>query len=221
MRSDEKRAVITGGTGGLGDAIARKLTDQGWQVAAPGSTDLDVSDADAVSSFFEQQQPDLLVCAAGLTMDAPLLRLTPAAWDQTLGVNLHGAARCARAAFPGMIARGGGHVIFISSQSAVHPPIGQCAYAAAKAALLGLTVDLARLHGPSNIRVNAVLPGFLETRMTSKLSPGRIGEVLDQHSLGRFNTCQAVADFIHFLHEAQPHTSGQVFQLDSRPNFSV
>lgn len=221
MRPDPKHAVITGGTGGLGQAIARMLRDHGWLVAAPGSSELDVSDSVAVHSYFSHHHPELLVCAAGLTLDAPLARLKEQTWDRILDVNLHGASRCAAAAIPGMVERGAGHVIFISSQSAVHPPVGQAAYAAAKAALLGLTLDLARSHGRSNVRVNAILPGFLETRMTSKVSGMRTMEVLGQHSLGRFNTCQAVADFVHFLHERQPHTSGQVFQLDSRPNFSV
>jgi 3-oxoacyl-[acyl-carrier protein] reductase len=118
-----------------------------------------------------------------------------------------------------MIARGHGHIIFISSRSAKHPPIGQAAYATAKAALLGLTADLASRHGPSNIRVNTVLPGFMETRMTENITQTRRQQVLADHSLGRFNTCRQTAAFIRFLHHELPHTSGQVFQLDSRTVF--
>lgn len=219
-RSDAIHAVITGGTGGLGSAIATNLEAEGWQVAAPGSASLDVRDESAVTSFFHGREVDLLVCAAGLTLDAPMARLTDSAWEQTIEVNYHGAARCARAVLPGMIERGRGHVIFVSSHSAIRPPVGQSAYAAAKAALLGLTADLSRRHGGSNIRVNVILPGFLETRMTSKLGSSRAAEVLKQHALGRLNTCEAVAEFVCFLHDHLPHTSGQVFQLDSRPNFS-
>jgi 3-oxoacyl-[acyl-carrier protein] reductase len=221
MPSERKHAVITGGTGGLGSAVAIHLANHGWDVAAPGSGELDVRDSEAVTRFFLKRRVDLLVCAAGLTLDAPLARLTEHAWSQTIDVNFHGASRCARAAIPRMIECGEGHVIFISSQSAVHPPPGQSAYAAAKSALLGMTTDLARRHGFSNIRVNAILPGFLETRMTAKLSSERVSEILDCHTLGRLNTCQAVAEFVLFLHECLPHTSGQVFQLDSRPNFSA
>jgi 3-oxoacyl-[acyl-carrier protein] reductase len=113
--------------------------------------------------------------------------------------------------------RSAGHIIFISSQSAIHPPPGQAAYAAAKAALLGLATELACRHGPAGIRINTVLPGFLETRMTAPVSAARKAEVLAGHVLGRFNTCEAVGRFIRFLHQDLPHTSGQVFQLDNRP----
>jgi 3-oxoacyl-[acyl-carrier protein] reductase len=115
-----------------------------------------------------------------------------------------------------MLARGCGHVIFVSSFSAVHPPPGLAAYATAKAALLGLTRDLAGRCGSRNIRVNSVLPGFLETRMTHNVTAKRRAAVLAEHVLGTFNTPAAVAGFLHFLHHRLPHTSGQVFQLDSR-----
>jgi 3-oxoacyl-[acyl-carrier protein] reductase len=216
MEPETRHAVITGGTGSLGSAIAAALQAPGWSISAPGSKDLDVRDPAAVKNFFHHRHTDLLVCAAGITRDAPIARLTHEAWDDTWSVNFRGALDCANAALPGMIARGSGHIIFISSYSALHPPSGQAAYAAAKAALLGLTADLARRHGQSNIRVNAVLPGFLETRMTSSVTASRRAEILAAHSLARFNTCDRVASFIRFLHHDLPHTSGQVFQLDSR-----
>lgn len=216
MQSQKQHAVITGGTGSLGHAIASALQAPGWTVAAPGSTDLDVCDPVALRQFFDELVVDLLVCAAGITRDAPLARLSSREWDETWAVNFQGARDCARAALPRMIARGRGHIVFISSFSALHPPAGQAAYAAAKAALLGLTRDLAVRHGPSNIRVNCVLPGFLDTRMTEAVAETRRAEVLSTHSLGRLNTCDRVAAFIRFLHQELPHTSGQIFQLDSR-----
>ena len=115
-----------------------------------------------------------------------------------------------------MIQQGNGHIVFISSYSALHPPLGQLAYATAKAALLGLTQSLARENGHHGIRVNAVLPGFLETRMTELVSEKRKIEILANHTLGRFNTPVEVAKFIRYLHQDLCHTSGQVFQLDSR-----
>lgn len=216
MEPETRHAVITGGTGSLGVAITRALQAPDWSIAAPASKDLDVRDGTAVRNFFQQRNVDLLVCAAGITRDAPIARLTHEAWDETWAVNFRGALDCANAVLPGMIARGGGHIIFISSYSALHPPTGQAAYASAKAALLGLVTDLARRHGPSNIRVNAVLPGFLETRMTGGVTKARSEEILAAHTLGRFNTCERAAAFIRFLHHELPHTSGQVFQLDSR-----
>lgn len=216
MLSKSPLAVVTGGTGALGRAIAKALQEIGWTVEAPGSDTLDVRDPKLLSHFFELRPVELLVCAAGITHDALLPRLSPQAWDETWAVNFQGAHDCAQAALPGMISRGSGHIVFISSYSAQHPPAGQVAYATAKAALLGLARDLALRHGSANIRINCVLPGFLETRMTQKVSEARRNDVLSDHALGRFNTCDRVAAFIRFLHHEQPHTSGQIFQLDSR-----
>lgn len=208
--------VITGGGGGLGQEVVRAFRDISWDVLSPSHAELDVTSQPAVKNFFEPLQPDLLICAAGITRDAVLSKLDENAWDELMAVNYQGAAACAAAALPGMIARGRGHIIFISSQSAIHPPAGQAGYAAAKAALLGLTTSLARKHGSRGIRINAILPGFLETPMTSGVTAKRRAEVLADHSLGRFNTQDSVAKFIRHLHQELPHTSGQVFQLDSR-----
>lgn len=216
MDSETRHAVITGGTGSLGRAIDNALQIPGWVITAPGSVDLDVRDAVAVRNFFHGRDVDLLVCAAGITHDSPIARMTHEVWDDTWSVNFRGALESANAVLPRMIARGSGHIVFISSHSALHPPAGQAAYGAAKAALLGLLTDLARRHGPSNVRVNAVLPGFLETRMTDTVTEKRRAEILASHTLGRFNTCDRVAAFICFLHHELPHTSGQIFQLDSR-----
>ena len=216
MQAATHQAVITGGTGSLGKAIAEALAAPNWSIAAPGSRELDVKDSTQVRGYFENRNIDLLVCAAGITRDASLGRLSEEAWDETWSVNFTGALSCIRAVLPNMIERRRGHIILISSFSALRPPRGQAPYAAAKAALLGLVADLASQHGPSNIRINAVLPGFLETAMTSSVTPERREQIRADHTLGRFNTCTHAADFIRFLHHQLPHTSGQVFQLDSR-----
>jgi len=209
--------IITGGNGGLASSIAGRFADGGWQVRAPGRAELDVTDAAAVRAYFAGcRAPDLLVCNAGVIRDRPLARLAPADWQHVMEVNFHGARRCAIASVDAMAARGGGHVVLISSGSALHPPAGQSAYAAAKAALLGLARELAAETGSLGIRVNVILPGFLETRMTQAVTAARRAEILAAHTLGRFNTPQDVANFLWHLHHALPHTSGQVFQLDSR-----
>jgi 3-oxoacyl-[acyl-carrier protein] reductase len=208
--------VITGGEGGLGAALAAAFTAAGHSVLAPGRAELDVAEPDSVRRYFRSHPPALLVCNAGVIRDAPLARLSEAAWDEVVAVNLRGAARCAAAAAPAMLRAGTGHIVFISSRSALHPPAGQAAYAAAKAGLFGLARSLARELGPAGIRVNTVLPGFLDTPMTARLPPARRDEVLREHVLGRPNTPAAVAAFIAHLHDHLPHTSGQVFQLDSR-----
>jgi 3-oxoacyl-[acyl-carrier protein] reductase len=209
--------VITGGGGGLGRAIVSAFQNPQWQIAAPPSRELDVTDTIAVAGYFRERPVDLLVCAAGITRDVPLARLEESAWDQVMAVNLGGVLACAAAVLPGMIERGSGHLVLISSFSARHPPPGQAAYATAKAALLGLTHQLARRHGHQGIRVNAILPGFLETAMTQNLSEKRRAEILAAHCLGTYNTPAAVAGFIHHLHHHLAHTSSQIFQLDSRP----
>jgi 3-oxoacyl-[acyl-carrier protein] reductase len=208
--------VVTGGGGGLAQAIVSAFTSVEWEIATPNHVELDVTESSAVTRFFESRTVDLLVCAAGAIRDGRLLSLDESTWDEILAVNYQGAAACACAALPRMIERGIGHIVFISSYSAIHPPLGQAAYATAKAALLGLTESLAQKAGTQGIRVNAILPGFLETGMTQSVSPQRKAEILASHSLGCLNTPSAVGGFIRYLHESLPHTSGQTFQLDSR-----
>ncbi len=211
-----KQAVITGGNGTIGRAIADALEHPGWIVLTPTRSEMDVSDDLAVKTYFQRHPAGLLVCAAGSTQDALLPRISSSSWDEVLTVNFKGALACVRAVLPGMIQNGCGHIVFISSFSALHPPAGQAAYATAKAAILGLTADLARAHGPQNIRVNAILPGFMETRLTENVSTNRRDEIRNSHVLKRFNTPTQVGKFIRHLHHDLCHTSGQVFQLDSR-----
>lgn len=208
--------IITGGNGGLGQAVIDAFTAPDWKVMAPRRSELDLNDTQAIHEYLETSPVDLLIAAAGLTRDAPLARLDEMAWEEVVSVNYRAAATCAAAVLPTMIKQQRGHLIFISSFSALHPGVGQVAYATAKAALLGLTTSLAQQVGKHGIRVNAILPGFLETRMTAPVTAIRKAEILTNHTLGRLNTPVAVAKFIHFLHENLPHTSGQIFQLDSR-----
>lgn len=217
MNPNATRVVITGGQGSLASTVAETLRGHGWMVDAPGRPELDVASEESVRRYFDGRKTDLLICNAGITRDSPLARLDHETWDDVWSVNFRGAARCILAALPGMRDSLSGHVILISSRSALHPPVGQTAYAASKAAMLGLIDDLAPGLGGDGIRINAILPGFLETRMTAGVTETRKAAVLAEHALGRFNTCLAVARFIRFLHEELPHTSGQTFQLDSRP----
>ncbi len=211
------KAVITGAEGCLGRALSASLVSAGMEVMAPGRGELDVSDSGKVKAYFSGiGEVDLLVCNAGETADKPLLRMTAEDWDRLMEVNLKGSFRCSREVSRGMVKRRGGHIVLISSFSAIHPPIGQANYAASKAAMLGLMKSMARELGPRNVRVNAILPGFLETRMTEGLSDSVKDAARAGHVLGRFNTPQVVADFVNFLHHQMPNTSGQVFNLDSR-----
>jgi len=209
--------VLTGGGGSLAGVIAQRFRDGGWRVEAPARREMDVSQPEQVRQWFATQEPpDLLICAAGSTRDRLLARLDEADWDRVIGDNLAGAANCARMVSKAMLRRRRGHIIFISSYSALHPAAGQAAYAAAKAGLLGLARSLAKELGPAGIRVNTVLPGFLETKMTAEVPADRLNTVRADHVLNRFNGVKQVADFLFFLQQSLPHTSGQMFSLDSR-----
>jgi 3-oxoacyl-[acyl-carrier protein] reductase len=216
METTAQQVVITGGGGTLAQAIADVFIADGFAVDAPTKNRLDVSCPNSIDAYFHHCEPDLVVCNAGITRDAMLVKLSDRDWDDVWQVNFVGACRCARAALPIMRRRRIGHIVFISSHAAIRPFFGQSAYAASKAALHGVVSALASEHGSAGIRVNAVLPGFLETRMTAGLSDDRRAQVLADHALGKFNTVDAAARFIRFLHAELPHTSGQIFQLDSR-----
>lgn len=209
-------AVVTGGQGVLGSAVAGALRADGWTVHAPGHGELDVTDPPAVQAWFDGvDRCDLLVNNAGCADDAVLARMTGDQWDRVLACNLMGAARCAKAVLPMMLRNGGGSILNIGSFSALTGPIGQANYAAAKAGLLGLSRSLAREFGSRDIRVNTVLPGFLDSPMTRDL-PGKIRDAaLARHVLGRFTSVAESARFIAFLGGCT-HISGQVFALDSR-----
>jgi 3-oxoacyl-[acyl-carrier protein] reductase len=212
----DRVVLITGGAGGLGRELAAQFQRAGWSVYAPGRNELDVASSSSVQSYFSQlQQLDLVICSAGLARDGLLMQMPEADWDEVLEVNLKGAMRCARAALPLMLKQGAGHLLFISSYSAVVGPVGQANYAAAKAGLLGMSQSLAREYGECGLRVNCVMPGFLETAMTETVSLARREAVLADHALRRLNTVEDAARFILQLHDF-PAISGQVFQLDSR-----
>ncbi|MCB1225845.1 MAG: SDR family oxidoreductase [Verrucomicrobiales bacterium] len=212
-------ALITGGQGALARATAAALQAAGWRVDAPSHSELDVTSAPAVAAWFatHPQAYDLVIHSAGQIEDQLLLKMDPASFDRVLAVHLGGAFRIARAALPAMMQRQQGHLIWIGSLSAYTGPAGQAAYAAAKAGLEGWGKSLAREVGADGIRINGVLPGFLDTPMTASLlaDADQRRRILAQHTLGRLNTVEDAARFIVFLHSL-PHVSGQVFQLDSR-----
>ena len=213
----QKRLLITGGEGGIAMACREEFQSHGWEVLAPSRHELDVSDSESVDAFINHCGPiDLLLCAAGVTDDCLLGRMSEASWDNVLDVNLKGAFSCARAVSRQMLRRRAGHVIFVSSHSAFNPPVGQANYAAAKAGLLVMGKSLAKEWGSRSVRVNVITPGFLETKMTEGVSAEARQRALDQHALGEFNSAENVAKFIRFLDEIMYQTSGQVFHLDSR-----
>lgn len=212
-------AVVTGGEGTLAGAIVSSLRESGrfGEILTPGRRDLDVTDSDSVRSFFGGvERIDLLINNAGCHRDGPAAKMTEEDWDEVIDANLKGAFFASREAARKMFRQRTGHIIQIGSFSALVPPAGQANYAAAKAGLIGLTQSLAEELGKRGVRVNCVLPGFLEdTGMTRDLPESVIERARKSHVLGRFNTVDEAAWFLSHLDQLEA-VSGQVFQLDSR-----
>lgn len=216
MSESRPVAVITGGGGDLAKAIAKCLLPAGWEVHAPGRKELDVTSSESVDRFFDSlDRIDLLINNAGITRDSLFAKQSPDDWQQVIDVCLKGAHLCSQKAAALMLRQRSGHILNIGSFSALRPPIGQTAYAAAKAGLIALTKSYALELGKRNIQVNCILPGFLETKMTAKLSEKARDAALQKHALRSFTTVDEAAEQIVFLARCQ-NLSGQVFQHDSR-----
>ena len=219
MSSPPPLALVTGGEGELGAAIAAELRARGYEILAPGRLELDVAVRGSVTDYFSEKVGegfDLLVNNAGVRRDRLVATMDEEDWDEVLGVNLRGAFLCAREAMRRFMKAGAGHVVNIGSYSARSAPAGQANYAAAKAGLEALTKTLAREGGGRGVRANCVLPGWMETKFTSDVPTTVRERALEQHSLGRFNRPNDAAKFVAFLHAEMTAVSGQVFQLDSR-----
>lgn len=216
MTSLARTALITGGEGDLALAVRERLLEDGWQVHAPGKTELDVTQTSSVTAYFATlPRLDLLINNAGIIDDTAFLAMKPEQWDRVQAVNLDGAFRCVRSALKCMVKQRSGHILNVGSYAALHPVEGQANYAASKAALIGLTQSIALEYGARNIRCNVVLPGFLETKMTRGTLERHRDRILAAHALGALNTVADAARFIVAL-DSFSRVSGQVFQLDSR-----
>jgi NAD(P)-dependent dehydrogenase (short-subunit alcohol dehydrogenase family) len=230
--SGGSRVLVTGAGGGIGRAIVRTLASGGWQVAAvdraldphiDGATSehlVDLADPLAATAVVEEVAGalggvDALVHAAGITRDAVSWKLAPEAWDDVLAINLSSAFHLARAAVPLMRAQGHGAIVLIGSINALRGKLGQTAYSASKAGLIGLGRSLARETGRFGIRVNIVEPGLIRTPMTSVLPPPVVEAAVAESCLGRAGEPDDVAGPIAFLlSDAARHITGQVLRVD-------
>jgi len=159
---------------------------------------------------------DALVNNAGLRRESLLAMTSDADWQATLDANLGGAFRCCRAVLRGMVARRRGAIVNVSSLSALHGVAGQAAYAAAKAGLLGMTRVLAREVGRRNVRVNAVVPGFVATDMTADLPQAKLQALTAGQCLPGGVTAQHVAEAVVFLlSERAGGITGQALVVDA------
>ncbi|MBA3413868.1 MAG: 3-oxoacyl-ACP reductase FabG, partial [Chloroflexia bacterium] len=158
---------------------------------------------------------DVLVNNAGVTRDTLLMRMTEEDWDIVLTTNLKGAFLCAKAAIRPMLRQRSGRIVSITSVVGLVGNAGQANYAAAKAGLVGFTKSLAKEVGSRGITVNAVAPGFIETRMTTGLPDALKEGLLQQTPLGRFGAPADVAAAVAFL--ASPEAgfiTGHVLTVD-------
>ena len=239
MELEHGVAIVTGGSRGIGLAVATELARAGAKVALvardgvraaeaggelPGGGHLgcacDVADAAAVSEAVrritgELGGPTILVNNAGITRDSILLRMKDEAWDEVIDVNLKGAFNMAKAVIRGMLRRRDGVILNISSVVGLTGNPGQVNYAASKAGILGLTKSLAREVASRGIRCNAIAPGYIETEMTAALTEKQTRTLLARIPLGRLGAPDDVAGLARFLAgPAARYITGQVVVVD-------
>jgi 3-oxoacyl-[acyl-carrier protein] reductase len=158
---------------------------------------------------------DVLVNNAGRTKDHLLLRMEERDWDDVIGTNLSGSFNCMRSVSNIMVNQQDGHIISIASIVGMQGREGQANYSASKAGLIGLTKSCARELGPYNIKVNAVLPGYLKTDMGETITISVKDRISRENTLQRSTQPAEVAEFIFHLSRMN-NVSGQIFNLDSR-----
>jgi 3-oxoacyl-[acyl-carrier protein] reductase len=247
-RLDGKTAIVTGGSRGIGAAIARRLASEGASVALSYSGNAEAADAvvadiaraggAAVAIRSDVRNPaecdqlvaetlerfgrlDVLVNNAGITRDGLLVRMSDDDWDAVIGTNLSGAFYMTRAAGKVMMKARAGAIITIASVVGLVGNAGQANYAAAKAGLIGLTKAVARELASRNVRANAVAPGFIATDMTDAL-PAQVREqALAQIALARFGTPEDIAACVAFLaSDDAAYITGQVIAVDGGMTFA-
>lgn len=239
---ENKIAVVTGASRGIGRQIALTLANEGATVIVNynGSQDkaeevvtriksqggraeaygCDVADFDKCAEFFAYVikaygRIDILVNNAGITKDGLIMKMTEADFDSVLDINLKGAFNCIKQVSRQMLKQKEGRIISISSVSGVLGNVGQANYAASKAGLIGLTKSVARELASRGITVNAVAPGFIDTEMTQVLPEAMKEKVTAQIPLQKFGSTEDIGNAVAFLaSEKAGYITGQVIHVD-------
>lgn len=237
-----KVALVTGGSRGIGRAIALKLAENGADVAInyAGNTaaaeevkaaieqmgrkalliQCSVADTDGVQAMVNQVvkelgRLDILVNNAGITRDGLLMRMKEADWDDVMNTNLKGVYNCSKAVMRTMMKQKSGRIVNMASVVGEMGNAGQANYAAAKAGVIGFTKSLAKEVASRGITVNAIAPGFIATDMTSVLSDDQKAEMARTTPLGRAGQPEDVANAVLFLaSEGAAYITGQVLNVD-------
>jgi 3-oxoacyl-[acyl-carrier protein] reductase len=240
--NNDKVAIVTGASRGIGRGIALELARQGCDIAfnysrsAEAASSLvvevealgrraaayavDASECDAVEAMVKEVREtfgrlDFLVNNAGIVRDKLILRMTEADWDDVLRTNLKGAFAFSKAAVAAMVRARSGSILSISSISGVVGMAGQANYSASKAGLIGLTKALAKEVASRNVTVNALALGLIATDMTAALSEDYRGRMVQAIPVGRFGTVEEVARIAAFLlSDDARYITGQVIQVD-------
>jgi 3-oxoacyl-[acyl-carrier protein] reductase len=226
MSLEGQIALVTGASRGIGRAIALRLSRAGAYivvnyhgnqaaaeeslgaiVAQGGQGELsrfDVSDENLLDTTVKNlvdrhKKIDILVNNAGVAIDNLLMRTKQVDWDQVIGTNLKGTVLCTKVVSRYMIRQRAGRIINLSSVVGQMGNVGQSLYAASKAGIIGFTKAIARELASRGVTVNAVAPGFIETDMTARLPEKLREEVLRSIPLGRFGSCDEVAETVLFL----------------------
>ena len=237
-----KTAVVTGGSRGIGRAIALRLATQGADVcisyrgnaaaaeatvaemAAMGRTAFavqgDAAEPDAAKALVDAalarlDRIDILVNNAGITRDDLIMRMKPEDWNDVIATNLSGAFWTIKAATRPMMKARAGRIINITSVSGQAGQMGQANYSSAKAGLIGLTKATARELASRGITCNAVAPGFVLTELTADLDPKLLDAIKAQTPLARFGTPEEIASAVAFLaSDEAAYITGQVLAVD-------